>query len=119
MKFSETHEWITESEGLGKVGITNFAQTELGEVVHVELPKVGDRVEVGQEVAVVESTKAAVDITSPASGEVIEINPAVVEDPSLINKDPQIAGWLFKLKLSKMKELEELLDHVQYLALMR
>lgn len=119
MKFSETHEWIKAKEGIGIVGITNFAQKELGEIVHIELPKVGDQVEVGQEIAVVESTKAAVDITSPASGTITEINPAVVENPSLINKDPQIEGWLFKIKLSKTAELEELLDHVQYLALMR
>ncbi|MDX8430279.1 MAG: glycine cleavage system protein GcvH [Candidatus Algichlamydia australiensis] len=119
MKFSESHEWIKATDGIGTVGITNFAQKELGEIVHVELPKVGDHVEVGQEVAVVESTKAAVDICSPASGVIEEINPAIVENPSLINKDPQIEGWLFKIKLSKVNELEDLLDHVQYLALMR
>ena len=116
MRFTESHEWVSQD---GSVGITTHARKELGEIVYVELPKVGQVVEAGEEVAVVESTKAAVDICAPVSGEIIEVNEKLASDASLINKDPQETGWLFKLKISKTEQVKELLDHVQYLALIR
>jgi glycine cleavage system H protein len=115
MKFTESHEWILVENGIGTVGITDVAQRELGEVVYVELPSVGKHVKAGQEVAVLESTKAAADIYSPVSGEIIEINQKLLDFVQDINRSAENHGWLFKIKLTHPKELDELLTRQQYL----
>jgi glycine cleavage system H protein len=115
MKFTESHEWILVENGIGTVGITDAAQRELGEVVYVELPFVGKHVKAGQEIAVLESTKAAADIYSPVSGEIVEINQRLVDFVQDINRSAENEGWLFKIKLTHPKELDELLTRQQYL----
>ena len=117
MKYTESHEWIRVEDDLGVVGITQQAQQELGEVVHVELPTVGKMVRAGEEVAVLESTKAAADIYSPVSGEVVEINQKLADFSELINKEPETSGWLFKIRCTNLAELEKLLNQKEYLTL--
>lgn len=117
MKYTESHEWIRVEEDLGVVGITHQAQTELGEVVHVELPAVGKMVQAGDEVAVLESTKAAADIYSPVSGEIVEINQKLADFSELVNKEPETSGWLFKIRCTDLEEVEKLLNKKEYLAL--
>jgi glycine cleavage system H protein len=117
MKFTESHEWIRVEKGIGTVGITDHAQKELGEVVHIELPAVGKRVKAGQEIAVLESTKAAADIYTPVSGEVVEINQKLGDFIDHINTSAEKEGWLFKIKLSDPTEAEKLLKREEYLAL--
>jgi glycine cleavage system H protein len=117
MKFTESHEWIKVEKGIGTVGITDHAQKELGQVVYVELPPVGKIVKAGQEVAVLESTKAAADIYSPVSGEIIEINQKLVDFIHQINASAEHEGWLFKIKLSDQEELIKLLQREEYLEL--
>ncbi len=117
MKFTESHEWIEVDGDLGTVGITQQAQKELGEVVHVELPIVGKKVSVGEEVAVLESTKAAADIYAPVSGEIVAINQKLADFSEMINKAPESDGWLFKIRCTKPEELEKLLNRKEYLSL--
>ena len=100
LKFLDSHEWIKEDENTVIVGISDHAQSELGEVVFVELPAVGDEFVSGDEAAVVESVKAASEVYTPISGEVIEVNDALEENPELVNTSPYEAGWFFKLKVS-------------------
>lgn len=117
MKFTDSHEWIKVEEGIGVVGITGHAKRELGEVVYIELPSVGKQIKSGEEVVVLESTKAAADIYSPVSGEIIEINQDLGHSPDKLNECPETEGWLYKIKLSEQSELEKLLDKQQYKAL--
>ena len=112
LRFLTSHEWIDPQAGT--VGISDHAQHELSDVVYVELPKVGAQVAKGGQIAVVESVKAASDIYAPASGEVIEVNTALTDDPSKVNSDPYGKGWIFKLKLSNPSEVEGLLDAAAY-----
>ncbi len=114
MRFAESHEWI---DSKGRVGISNHAQKELGEVVYIELPKVGQKVNAGQEVCVLESTKAASDVYAPVSGTIIAVNEAIKQDPSQINQGAESTGWLFQIELSKPNELDRLLTREKYLAL--
>ena len=100
LKFLDSHEWIKEDENIVIVGISDHAQSELGEVVFVELPAVGDEFVSGDEAAVVESVKAASEVYTPISGEVIEVNDALEENPELVNTSPYEEGWFFKLKVS-------------------
>ena len=100
LKFLDSHEWIKENENTVIVGISDHAQSELGEVVFVELPAVGDEFVSGDEAAVVESVKAASEVYTPISGEVIEVNEALEENPELVNTSPYEEGWFFKLKVS-------------------
>jgi Glycine cleavage system H protein (lipoate-binding) len=100
MRFTPTHEWISIEGHLATIGISDHAQKELGEIVYVELPKIGQIVQSGEEVCVLESTKAAADVYSPASGKVIAINELLRETPSLINRAAESSGWLYKLELS-------------------
>ncbi len=99
-EITETHEWIEIQDGHAVVGVTDFAQKELGDIVYVELPKVGKRVKKGEEVAVLESTKAAADVYSPADGLITAVNERLVESPNLINQSPEREGWILKLQLS-------------------
>jgi glycine cleavage system H protein len=100
MHFTPTHEWISIEGRLATIGISDHAQKELGEIVYVELPKIGQIVQSGEEVCILESTKAAADVYSPASGKVIAINELLRETPSLINRAAESNGWLYKLELS-------------------
>lgn len=108
MKFSETHEWIQVDGEIGTIGVSTFAQSELGEIVFVELPQVGKQIQRGETAAVLESTKAAADVYTPVSGEIIAINAHLTSSPEWINQDPQGKGWLFKIRLSDIKELNNL-----------
>jgi glycine cleavage system H protein len=114
MKFTESHEWIRVEDEIGTVGITHFAQKEIGEIVYVELPSIGKLVEVGQEIAVLESTKAAADIYSPVSGEILAINEKLQEYSQGINEAAETEGWLFKIKVTDKEELKKLLSEEQY-----
>lgn len=117
LKYAKSHEWVSVDEsGLATVGISDFAQSALGDVVFVDLPAVGRTVAATAEVAVVESVKAASDIYSPVSGEVVEINTALQGAPDLINSSPVDAGWLYRIKLSNPAELDALLDEKAYAA---
>ena len=112
--FSEEHEWIRVEGDTATVGITDFAQAQLGDVVFVEVPEAGRQVSKGSEAAVVESVKAASDVYAPVSGEVVEGNQALVEDSALVNSDPEGEGWFFKLRLSNPGEIEGLMDADAY-----
>lgn len=113
LKYSTSHEWVRKDEDVYTVGITDHAQTMLGDLVYVELPEVDYGLELGQECGVIESVKAAADIYSPVSGEVIEINEILLQKPQLVNEDPYGQGWLFRVR-SFENELSELLDHDAY-----
>jgi glycine cleavage system H protein len=116
LKYAKSHEWVRTQGDTATVGITDHAQHELTDVVFVELPPVGRQVKAGETCAVVESVKTASDIYSPVSGEVIEANPAIVENPGMVNSDPYGKGWFYKVKLAKPVELESLLSSEQYVA---
>jgi glycine cleavage system H protein len=116
LKYAKSHEWVRVSGGVATVGITDHAQHELTDIVFVELPDVGKRIKAGDACAVVESVKTASDIYSPVSGEIVETNKAVVEDPALVNSEPYEAGWFYKLRLSKPEELDTLLGPDAYKA---
>jgi len=116
MKFTETHEWIDIEDGIGTVGVTDYAQKELGDIVYVELPKVGSEVKKGQEAVVLESTKAAADVYSPVSGKIVEVNAALNNASELVNTSPEKGGWLFKLVLEDLEEFDSLLDKQTYQA---
>ena len=115
IKYTNSHEWILKEEDIGTVGITTYAQKELGAIVFAGLPPVGKTLAMGEEAAILESTKAAADIYSPVSGEVIEINPELAISPSLINSFPEDLGFLFKIKIKNLNELETLLSKENYL----
>ena len=112
--FTKEHEWILVEGDTATIGISNHAQEQLGDIVFAEVPEAGRRVSKGQEAAVVESVKAASDVYAPVSGEVIEGNQAVADDPALINSDPEGQGWFFKLKLDNPGELDGLMDDAAY-----
>ncbi len=114
MKYTETHEWVDVENSIGIVGISDYAQKELGDIVYVELPEVGATLSTGDEAVVLESTKAAADVYSPVSGQIIEINEELSTASELINESPEDEGWLFKIKLSHPEELEELMDAKAY-----
>jgi glycine cleavage system H protein len=114
LKYAKSHEWLRVSGDTATVGITDHAQAELTDVVFVELPEKGRKVKAGEACAVVESVKTASDIYSPATGEVVEINKAVVDNPALVNSEPYSGGWFFKLKLSNPEEAGALLAPAQY-----
>jgi glycine cleavage system H protein len=112
--FTKEHEWIRVEGDTATIGISNHAQEQLGDIVFAEVPEAGRRLTKGQEAAVVESVKAASDVYAPVSGEVIEGNRAVADDPALVNSDPEAQGWFFKLKLDDPGELDGLMDEAAY-----
>jgi glycine cleavage system H protein len=112
--FTKDHEWIRVEGDTATIGISNHAQEQLGDIVFAEVPEAGRRVTKGQEAAVVESVKAASDVYAPVSGEVVEGNQAVADDPALVNSDPEGQGWFFKLKLDNPGELDGLMDEGAY-----
>lgn len=114
LKYSQQHEWISINGDIGTVGISYYAQSQLGDVVFTELPALGKTVEKGNEIAVVESVKAASEVYSPVSGEIIKINDQLQEKPDLVNTSPENEGWFFKIKLSNPNELTTLMDSSAY-----
>jgi glycine cleavage system H protein len=116
LKYAKSHEWVRVSGNVATVGITDHAQHELTDVVFVELPQVSRQVKAGDACAVIESVKTANDIYSPVSGEIIEVNKAVVADPALVNSAPYADGWFYKVKLSNPAEVNVLLGPDQYQA---
>lgn len=112
--FTEDHEWIDVDGDIGTVGISEYAQSQLGDIVFVDVPEDGKELTKGDEAAVVESVKAASDVYAPASGTVLEGNPALSDTPELVNEDPEGDGWFFKITLSDPSELEELMDETAY-----
>jgi glycine cleavage system H protein len=115
MKFTEDHEWIRiEGDGNGTVGITDHAQQQLGDLVYVELPKVGTQAVKGEEIVVIESVKAAGGVKAPVAGTVIAVNQAVADDPALVNQDATGEGWFFKIEIADSGELESLMDEAGY-----
>lgn len=118
LRYNASHEWIRLDGDTATVGITDHAQAELTDVVFVELPAIGRTVDLGDPTAVVESVKAASDIYAPVGGEVVETNPDVEANPSLVNTDPYGNGWLFKLRVRNTADLDTLLDPTAYAALL-
>jgi glycine cleavage system H protein len=114
MRYTRDHEWIRLDGDVGTVGISNYAQTQLGDIVFVELPEVGRKLAKGGEAAVVESVKAASDVYAPASGEVIEINDALEGTPAIVNEDAEGKGWFMRVKLTNLGELEDLMTAEAY-----
>ena len=113
-KFSKKHEWVSLEGDIATIGITNHATEMLGDIVFVEVPDKGKVVEQNGQAAVVESTKAASDVFSPISGEVIESNKSIVDDPSSVNSDPEGASWFFKIKIKNNSELDSLMSKTDY-----
>ena len=114
LRFTKDHEWVRLDGDLAMIGITDYAQSQMGDVVYVELPEIGHRVDQGKEAAVVESVKAASEVYAPVSGEVAEINEALAAEPAKVNADPLGEGWFFKLRLTNPKELDGLMDEAAY-----
>lgn len=116
VKYSKDHEWVRIEGDTAVVGITDYAQTQLGDVVYVELPEIGRKAEKGKEVAVVESVKAASEVYAPVSGEVVAVNDTLAGEPGVINGDPMGAGWFLKVKIADPAELGDLMDEAGYRA---
>jgi len=116
VKYTKDHEWVRVEGDVGTIGVTDHAQQQLGDVVFVELPQIGRKVEQGGEAAVVESVKAASEVFAPVSGEVIEVNDAVADEPARVNSGAETDGWFFKLRLSNPAELDALMDEAAYKA---
>ena len=116
LKYAKSHEWVRVEGETAVVGISDHAQHELTDIVYVELPPVGDRVEAGKECAVVESVKAASDIYAPVTGDIVAVNEELTRTPELVNQDSYGKGWMFKVKLSDLAELGELLSPTDYAA---
>jgi glycine cleavage system H protein len=114
LRFTIDHEWVRLDGDLAVIGITDYAQSQLGDVVYVELPEPGHRVEQGNEAAVVESVKAASEVYAPVSGEVAEVNDTLAADPAKVNADPMGEGWFMKLRLDEPKQLDGLMDEAAY-----
>jgi glycine cleavage system H protein len=114
LKYSKDHEWVRVDGAAAVVGISDYAQTQLGDVVYVEVPEVGRKLEQGKEAAVVESVKAASEVYAPISGEVTAVNAELAGEPGRVNADPMGEGWFFKMTVAKPKELEALMDEAQY-----
>ena len=114
VKYTKEHEWIRVEEGVGVVGITEYAQEQLGDIVYVELPEVGTKMTRGAEAAVVESVKAASEVYAPVGGEVTEVNQNLADNPGTVNTDAMGEGWFFKMKIANTDEVDRLMDGVDY-----
>jgi len=115
LKYSKTHEWVRlEGRKEAVVGITDYAQEELGDIVYLELPEEGDKVEKDSAFGVIESTKATEDLYAPVSGEVMEVNTPLLDSPEVLNEDPYVDGWMFRVELSDPDELDELMSAEEY-----
>jgi glycine cleavage system H protein len=118
-RYTKSHEYVRVEGGTGVVGITDYAQSQLGDVVFVELPPVGERLSKGAEAATVESVKAASEVNAPVSGMVVDVNSALADSPGLVNEDPSGKGWFLKIKLSDVTELDRLMDEDGYHAFLK
>ena len=114
LKYTADHEWASLDQDIVTVGITDFAQDQLGELVYVELPETGVEVNAGQEVVVIESVKAAGDIKSPVKGTVVEVNSALNDDPEKVNSDPTGEGWFYRVRVASTSDLDKLMDEAAY-----
>lgn len=114
LKYTKNHEWVTLKDGIATIGITDFAQGELGDIVFVEFPEMGESFEAGDPFGTIEAVKTVVDIYAPVSGEIVEINEGLDNDPDKVNSDPYGDGWIVKLKLSNYHEQDKLMDAVSY-----
>ena len=117
MKYTEVHEWLRVEGDIIVVGVTEYAVTQLGDLVFVELPDVGRQVSRDEDIVVIESVKAASDILAPLDGEIVEVNEAIVEDPALVNSDPTGAAWFFKMKVPDTSAVDQFMDEDAYKAL--
>jgi len=113
-RYTREHEWVRQEEDVCVVGITDFAQQELGEVVYVELPEVGHVFDTGQEIGTIESVKAVAEVFTPVAGEIVEVNEVLADDPAALNDDPHGDGWLVRVKFSSSKDIEELMTAEEY-----
>lgn len=113
-KYTEEHEWVMVENDVVTIGITDFAQDQLGDVVFVELPEVGDQVQLGKPFGVVESVKAVSDVYAPVTGEVLEVNDTLPDDPETLNNSPYEEGWMLKIRLTEAAELDDLMDAEAY-----
>lgn len=113
-KYTKTHEWVVVEDDIATIGISDFAQGSLGDVVYIELPVVGDHYDAGDDVSVVESVKAASDIYSPLSGEIIKVNDALIDNPGMINSSAETSGWIYRIRLNNPDEIMELLSEDDY-----
>ena len=116
LRFTKDHEWVRQEGDLAVVGISDYAQSQLGDVVYVEVPELGRQVEQGKEAAVVESAKAASEVYAPVSGEVVAVNEDIVADPAKVNADAMGEGWFIKIRLADPKQLDGLMDEAAYQA---
>lgn len=114
LKFTREHEWIKINEGVAIIGISDFAQEQLGDIVSIELPKAGGVFRQGQTMAIVDSVKASSDIYAPISGEILEVNEGLIENPEMINQSPYDSGWIAKIKPSNIEEFESLMTKEKY-----
>ena len=114
LKFTDQHEWLSIEDDIARIGITDYAQGQLGDVVFVELPDTGTEFKQGDEAAVVESVKAAAEVYAPAAGDITETNVDLEGSPELVNSDPQGTGWFFKMKLSDLSETDAMMDEQSY-----
>ncbi|MCE4611709.1 MAG: glycine cleavage system protein GcvH [Desulfurococcales archaeon] len=119
LKYTDTDEWVRVEGEVARVGVTDYAQKELKDVIGVELPERGSKVKKGDSAATIESIKATADVYSPVSGEIVEVNERLLEEPELINKDPYGDGWIFAVKIENPSELEALLDYQAYIESVR
>lgn len=117
LRYTKEHEWVGIEDGVATVGITDYAQSELGDIVFVELPQVGDSVSQGEPFGTIEAVKTVADLFAPVSGEVSEVNPKIAEDPAVMNKDPYGEGWMIKVKPSDASQVDSLLSPTDYRAL--
>jgi len=114
LKYTKDHEWARIEGEVATIGITDYAQSELGDIVYLELPEVGDQTTQGESFGTIEAVKAVSDLFAPLSGEVTEVNTALADQPEIINKDPYGEGWIIKIRLSNPSEVDELLNKSQY-----
>ncbi|MFH1519303.1 MAG: glycine cleavage system protein GcvH [Candidatus Omnitrophota bacterium] len=114
LRFTKSHEWVRVESGIATIGITDYAQEQLGDIVFIELSKVGDKIKQSAQLGIIESTKAASELCAPISGEVVEINSELANNPQWINKSPLDSGWIAKIRLENLTELDNLLDEVAY-----
>lgn len=112
--FTKDHEWVQVDEALATIGITDHAQSELGDIVFVDLPSVGDRLKAGDESAIVESVKAAGEVNTPVSGEVVAVNERLIDAPGTINQDAEGDGWMYRIRMDDPSELDALMDEAKY-----
>ena len=119
LKYTRDHEWISVDDRRGRIGITDFAQKQLGDVVYVDLPEAGTRVTQGQSFGTIESVKAVSELFAPVSGEIVEVNSALKNSPELVNSDPHGGGWMVVIELSEPSEADGLLDSAAYAALVQ